>query len=295
MVILGLSYNQPIFCPNATWDPVGITLVSSSSIGSGYPSAFVDLNDTIYLALTSVQQAQVLYAGSSTANRTLSTGSNAPYAIFAAINGDLFVDGSTSVDRWTQNFTTSITAMVGNDSCWALFIDIRDQLYCAQSGQARVIRHSLWGTISQTETVAGNGTVGSDANMLNAPRGIFVDLNLTMYITDCFNDRVQMFRVGEKNGTTIAGQGASGTIYLDRPVGIVMDGSGYLFIGDAFHNRIVASGPDGFRCVVGCGAGSSPLNHPRTVHFDRVGNLAVMDLGNSRLQKFFLVNNSCGE
>ena len=295
MVILGLSYNQPIFCPDASWDPLGTTLVSSSSVGSGYPSAFVDLNDTIYVASPGLRQAQVWYAGSPTANRTLSTSSNAPYAVFAAINGDIFVDDSTSVDRWTRNSTTPITAMVVNGSCWSLFVDIRDQLYCAQSDQYRVIRQSLWGDINQAEIVAGNGTLGSAANTLNGPRGISVDLNITLYVADCFNNRVQMFRAGEKNGTTIAGQGATGTIILSRPVGIVMDGSGYLFIVDVFNSRIVGSGPNGFRCIVGCGAGSSALNHPRTVHFDSQGNLVVMDSGNRRIQIFLLTTNSCGK
>lgn len=72
-----------------------------------------------------------------------------------------------------------------------------------------------------------------------------------------------------------------------------MDGNGYFFIADASNNRIVASGPNGFRCIIGCGvgAGTAP-NHPRTIHFDSHGNLLVMASGNSQLLKFLLASNS---
>ena len=298
MVILGVSYNQPTFCPNATWDPLGITLANGSLIGSSPSTAFVDLNNTIYIATPSLQQAQVWYAGSSTPSQTFPTGSNAPNSIFATTSGDVFVDNGIrghSVNRWTRNSILPITVMFVSGSCWNLFVDIHDQLYCSQTAQSRVIRNSLWGNINRTETVAGNGTNGSTANMLSQPRGVFVDLSMTVYVADCYNDRVQMFPAGERNATTIAGTGAIETIDLNQPVGIVMDGSGYLFIADTANNRIVGSGPNGFRCVVGCDAGTSPLNHPRTVHFDSGGNLVVMDAGNNRIQKFFLISNSCGK
>ena len=224
---------------------------------------------------------------------------NAPYGIFATIAGDIFVDNgyfSGRVDRWTPNSNTSIPALFVSESCLSLFIDTYDRLYCSAGGSHQVIRNSYLGNINQTAIVAGNGTPGSAANMLNTPRGIFVDLNMTLYVADCFNDRVQMFRADERNGITLAGNGSSGTIDLHWPVGIVLDGNGYLFIADALQNRIVASGPNGFRCIIGCApAGSSAINYPRTIHFDSDGNLLVMEFGNSRLLKFLYVSSFCGK
>ena len=118
---------------------------------------------------------------------------------------------------------------------------------------------------------------------------------MSLYVADCHNDRVQMFRRGERHGITLAGNGSSGTIDLNQPIGIIVDGNGYLFIADAINDRIVASGPNGFRCIIGCGAGVGALNHPRTIHFDSDGNLLVMDYGNSRLLKFLFVSNSCSK
>ena len=59
--------------------------------------------------------------------------------------------------------------------------------------------------------------------MFNQPREIFVDLKMSLYLADCGNDRMQRFRVGERNET-------SRRIDLDCPVGIMMDGD--LFIAD---------------------------------------------------------------
>jgi DNA-binding beta-propeller fold protein YncE len=199
------------------------------------------------------------------------------------------------VDRWVRNFSVSVAVMFTSESCMSLFIDTYDRLYCSLDARSRIIRTSLLHDINRTETVAGNGSVGLAGNMLNRPRGIFVDLNMTLYVADCFNSRVQQFRSGERNGTTVAGNGAPGTVILNKPIAVILDGNGFLFIADAARNHIVASGPNGFRCIIGCGAGIGVLNSPGTIHFDSGGNLLVMESGNSRLQKFLMMNNSCGE
>jgi hypothetical protein len=54
-----------------------------------------------------------------------------------------------------------------------------------------------------------------------------------LYVADCFNSWVQKFRSGERNGITVAGNGASGTVILNKPIAVILDGSGYLYIADA--------------------------------------------------------------
>lgn len=53
--------------------------------------------------------------------------------------------------------------------------------------------------------VAGTGTPGSRSKELNQPRGIFVDMNLNLCVTDCLNHRVQLFPSAQSNGITVAG------------------------------------------------------------------------------------------
>ena len=158
---------------------------------------------------------------------------------------------------------------------------------------------SLNSTSNAPMTRAGNGTAGSEAQMLDSPVGIFVDSNYDLYVADCGNDRVQMFRSGERNASTVVGNGTTGTIMLRQPMGVVMDGNGYLFIVDTGNHRVVGGGPSGYQCVAGCtgssGASASQLSAPSSMAFDSGGNMFVMDKLNIRLQMFILSRNACGE
>ncbi|UJR19279.1 hypothetical protein I4U23_022408 [Adineta vaga] len=77
-------------------------------------------------------------------------------------------------------------------------------------------------------TVAGNGSQGSTLDALNSPCGIFVDINLNLYVADSLNHRIQMFSRGHLHGITIAGStSVNTTIGLNHPKdleGVGMDG-----------------------------------------------------------------------
>jgi hypothetical protein len=147
--------------------------------------------------------------------------------------------------------------------------------------------------------VAGTGTLGSASNELYYPFGIFVDVNLDLYVADCLNSRVQLFQSGQSNGITVAGsKSPNPTIPLNCPSGIVLDAHKYLFIVDSLYHRIVGSGPNGFRCLVGCYGQSSQSNqllYPVTLSFDRSGNMFVTDQSNNPIQKFEYLENSSGK
>ena len=101
------------------------------------------------------------------------------------------------------------------------------------------------------------------------------------------------YGVQEKsNGITIAGNGSPNpTINLYNPSAVVLDAEKYLFIVDSWNNRIVGSGLNGFRCLVGCfETGSQPneLNNPTSLSFDRSGNMFVTDSQNHRIQKLYV-------
>jgi tripartite motif-containing protein 71 len=118
-------------------------------------------------------------------------------------------------------------------------------------------------------------------------------------VADYGNDRIQFFQPNQLNGSTLAGSGAPGTITLHGPIDVVLDADGYMYIVDSLNNRIIGSGPNGFRCVCGCTGTSGPasyqLNVPRSLSFDSYGNLIIADTNNNRIQKFSLATNSCGK
>ncbi|CAF4143130.1 unnamed protein product, partial [Adineta steineri] len=121
--------------------------------------------------------------------------------------------------------------------------------------------------VSTNRVAAGTGTGGSDSDQLRSPHGIFVDVNLDLYVADCGNDRIQLFQSGESNGITVAGSTSlNPTIILDCPNGIVLDAEKYLFIVDQKNHRVVGSSWNGFRCLVGCyGKGSQSTNISSTL------------------------------
>ena len=184
-------------------------------------------------------------------------------------------------------------------SCFGLFVDISDTVYCSMYSRHQVVKRWLNDNTNVSTTVAGNGTAGSLSNQLVLPVGIFVDTNFDLYVADNGNNRIQLFKLGQLNGITVAGTGSlNTTITLRYPTAVVLDADKYLFIVDKQNNRIIGSDSKGFRCIVGCsgsGAASNQLTTPEMLWFDSYGNLFVADRGNNRIQKFFLYTNSCGK
>ena len=247
-------------------------------------------------------KVQMWLSGSFNATRTLAVTGSAPCDVFVTSNGDIYVDNGAPqgrVDRWTLNATNATTVMLVDSSCFGLFVDILDNLYCSTDAPHRVVKRSPNDPVNSTLIVAGNGTPGDASNMLHSARGIFVDITLQLYVADCGNNRIQRFPFEQPNGTTVAGVGAPGTIALSCPTDVILDADGNLFIVEYFGNRVVGSGENGFRCIIACtgsnGAASNQLKIPTGISFDKEGNLLVTDSDNNRVQKFLLARNSCGK
>ena len=300
--ILEVSYNRPKFSACATWAPNAISLANVSTFGSTSTGLFVTKNNTVYATGLGISSVLVWAEGSATITQTIFTDLNASFRVFVTNNGDVYADNGNSnyrVGKWAKNATNSTIAMYVSGRCTGLFVDVYDSLYCSLWNSHRVLKRSAGNDANTSITVAGNGAIGSAANMLSSPCGIFVDTDLTLYVADYNNSRIQQVRSGQLNGSTVAGTSAPGTITLNGPANVILDADGYLFIVDQENSRIVGSGPNGFRCIVGCsgttGLGANQFQRPYDLSFDTHGNLYVTDASNNRLQKFMLARNSCGE
>jgi hypothetical protein len=223
-------------------------------------------------------------------------------SFFVTLNGDIYIDDGEEngrVEKWIAKTNTTVTVMNVFSSCSGLFVDKNDNLYCSMFNHHRVVKTWLHDPVMALAFIAGRGIQGSASNELNGPAGIFVDVELYLYVADCENDRIQLFEAGKSNGRTAVGnRSPSPTITLDCPIGITLDAQNYLFIVDRNNHRIVASGLNGFRCLVGCdgkNSQSTQLFFPSAFSFDRFGNMFVVDQGNNRIQKLQYLKHSCGK
>jgi hypothetical protein len=273
-----------------------------SIIGSSPRTIFINANDSIYTINQETNQVLVWNDNNINLTKAISGNFSNPSSFFVTSNGDIYIDNGQlngRVEKWISSTNKFATAMHVFSSCWGLFVDTGDNLYCSMSNHHEVVKRLLHDRLMSLTIIAGTGTEGSATNELYRPAGIFIDMNLDLYVADCGNDRVQLFRSGESHAITVAGRGSSNpTIALDCPTAITFDAQKYLFIVDSNNHRIVRSGLNGIQCLVGCsgsGSHSTQLSFPSSLAFDRSGNMFVVDQKNNRVQKFEYSENSCGK
>jgi len=281
-----VSFNQPRFRPNATWNSNATNFANETLI-------FINSNNSIYIPNQKTNEI-LIWNNDKLSKKIISSLSNSS-SIFVTINGDIYVGNGVNhgrIDKWIATNETWTSVMMNvTSTCYAIFIDIYESLYCSMFNNHRIDKKWSNGT---TIIVAG-----SELNTLNHPWGIFVDINFDLYVADSGNNRIQLFRRNQRNGITVAGNGSAKlTIELKYPTGIVLDGDRHLFIVDHGNHRIIGSDENGFRCIFGCsGSGGSrndKLYFPMSMSFDSYGNIYVTDQFNHRIQKI-VKNNICGK
>lgn len=289
---------------NATdvWCEIGITFASSGTVGVHPYGIYIDKNNTIYVPSYSTNQIIVWSEGSIMPTKTISGSWGSPHSVFVTNDGIFYIDdgrGNQYVKQWKSNETVGNSVLFSITGCFSLFVDIENNLYCSLTHHHQVTKKFLSNDTNIWSVVAGSECPGSTSNLLYYPRGIFVDINLNLYIADRVNNRIQKFLPNQTTGITVAGSGAYGTISLYYPYAVILDADEYLFIVDNGYNRVIGSGPYGFRCIIACsataGSSSTQLSDPMLMSFDSYGNLYIVDTVNDRIQKFLRQRDNCSK
>jgi len=226
-------------------------------------------------------------------SRIISPGLYKPFGMFVVSTGEIYVNyGDGRVKKWKFKVDTYEIVAQFCSTCWAIFISMNDMIYCSMG--LSIVTKSLHSNSSTQTVIAGTGIAGSEANMLAMSRGIFVDINLDLYVADCWNHRVQLFHSGTINGITLLT--TSNTLKNFYPTDVVLDANQNIYIVDSGENRIFSGTSNNFKCIIGCREeGTSWTITFPSMAFDSFGNIYYADHLNRRVRKFLLSKDKCGK
>jgi hypothetical protein len=157
---------------------------------------------------------------------------------------------------------------------------------------------TLAGQAGSTGSVDGTGT----AARFNGPSGIAVDTTGNLYVSDTLNHTIRkvtqagvVLTIAGTTGTSGFADNSDTSALFHGPQGIVLDGSGGLFIADTNNNAIrkLVLGSGAVTTVAGqsgvAGSADGPVSQaqfhfPSGIGIDAAGNLYVADTDNDTLR-----------
>jgi uncharacterized protein (TIGR03437 family) len=182
-----------------------------------------------------------------------------------------------------------------------IFVAPSGAVYIADGANNR-IRMLSGGNVS---TIAGNGTAGfggdgaaATSALLSGPRGVAVDSNGNIFVSDTGNSVIRKITSGGTISTYAGNQGFGAgyngdngpatNAQINQPAGLAVDASGNLYIADSANGSIrkVTASTGVITTAVGSGATATRLNNPTAVAVDASNNLYIASAGNSRIFKY---------
>jgi hypothetical protein len=252
------------------YHPTGVAVDASGNI------FIADLDDNRVREVVNATGTIITVAGNGTATESgdggpaTSAGLNAPEGVAVDASGNLFIaDASGNTVREVLAATGTISTVAGTGTYGysgdngpataallyeptAVAVDGSGNLFIADTYNDR-IREVVQAT-GNIVTIAGTGSVGYSGDggpatsaKLNYPFGVFVDGSGNVFIGDTYNSRIREVLQYSGNIVTVAGTGSAGysgdggpatSARLYYPNGVVVDGSGNLFIGDTDNNVV---------------------------------------------------------
>jgi RHS repeat-associated protein len=272
--------------PMTLWQTYQTSLTQWDERGPGLGGWTLDVQNTYDPV------GRVLYLGDGSQQRADALG---PAITTVAGGGSALGDGGAATQARLAN---PAAVAVGPDG----------SVYVADTGDNRVRKVAPDGTIT---TVVGTGTAGFGGDggpatqaELNAPGGIAVGADGSLYVADTANNRVRRVAPGGTI-TTVAGTGVAGfggdgmpatQAELSGPLGLALGPDGSLYVADTGNNRVRRVGTDGLITTVagngtaglagdGSQATQAELNAPAGVAVGPDGSLYVADTGNNRIRQ----------
>ncbi|CAM4983629.1 unnamed protein product [Rotaria socialis] len=123
--------------------------------------------------------------------------------------------------------------------------------------------------------------------------GLTMDDQGSLYVSNWEKHEVRRYRMGETNGTVVAGDNKAGDRFnqLINPTYVFVDRDHSVYVSDYYNHRVmkwIADAKEGIVVAGGRGQGSSltQLSHPRGVFVDPLGRVYVADSWNHRVMRW---------
>ena len=135
------------------------------------------------------------------------------------------------------------------------------------------------------------GTKGTGPGQFDGPRGIAVDSQGNVWVSEFGNHRIQKFSASGQSLGTTGRQGAQSG-QMDQPFGLAIDVRGALLVAEWGNNRVQRLGTSSLPAYVwGSPSGEKSaargeFNYPQGIAISAQGTMYVTDTGNNRVQVF---------
>ena len=190
-----------------------------------------------------------------------------------ATQGEIVAGGHGQGDR-TDYLNNPTDVLVDKDT---------DSLIISDMGNRRIVRWSC-----RTRTY--EETLLNDVDCTQ----ILMDNQRCLYVSDVGEHEVRRYRMGETDGTVVAGGHGSGFNHnqLRFPTYLCFDRDESIFIADTYAHRVMKwpkNATEGTTVAGGRGRGNdwTQLFSPNGIVVDQLGALYVADLGNHRVVRWF--------
>ena len=187
-----------------------------------------------------------------------------------------------SVEARFEELETKFAKLCGRVAAGGNLAEVERQISEEMLAEARA-REIAWADARearQWEVVRVIGCHGTGYSQFTHPRGVAIDREGRIFVTDTNNHRIQVF---SRDGTFVSQFGGPGD-----PIGVSVDPQGHITVADFASHRIQVFSRDGtFLSQFGShGIGPGQLTNPLGVAVDQQGRIIVADTDNNRIQVF---------